>query len=158
MIEILLVLGLIGVLTGVVVINANAVFKGFGDKPLPEILKNSIREARFQAAQNKEATYLGFDPEKGDFVVLDDRMSVLETIPSGYDPEKSHLEVKFYRLLPEKGVSFSNRFNLQREETERVAFFPDRSSTPFEVTLQYEGQSSTHRYDPFSDIEIVEAN
>lgn len=153
MLEMLIVLGLIAVLTGLVVANTDSMLKGLGEEPLPDVLKRAVREARYQAAKNKTVAYLSYDEEKAAFVISGANGQSIETLPTGYDPEWDSVEVDFYQILPSRGTSFTVR-RVQRELIEAVRFHPDRSSVPFEVELRMDGDLSNHRYDPFSDSEI----
>ena len=158
LIELILVLSLIVLLSGIVVISIESIFKGFDSKPLPKILKQSVRQTRFLAAANKEAAYLSFDWETSDFVIQDERGAVLERIETGYPGEDPSLHIKFFQILPLHGYRVGTGLAPEEKEVSRVAFHPDRSSTPFSVTLKYDSASSRHRYDPFSDVEIEESN
>ncbi len=158
LIEILLVLGLIALSTGLVVINADVIFSGFEERPLSEILHKVVREARFLAAKNREPVYVSFDPEGSNFLITNRENSVLESISSGYPGDDSDLEIILYRLLPEKGLSSFRGLSTNRKPVDRLVFHPDRSSTPFEVGLRYGEEQSLHRYDPFSDSEIENSN
>ena len=154
LIELMLAIAVLAIMSSIVVINANAILGGFDDKPLPEILKIAVREARYAAAKNKEPVYLSFDAKESRFIVTDPRHRILQTFSTGYEPDGPSIGIHFFRLLPSTGTTFSNRLGPDRQPALRVAFHPDRSSTPFEVHLKYSQQESTHRYDPFSDAEF----
>ncbi len=149
-----MVLGLLALISGLVVINANAIFRGFEERPLPEILRRVVRDARFHAAKNREPVFLDFDVETSEFHISNRENNVLQAIPSGYPVDDTNLEIIFYRILPERGTSSLRNFTVNRKTTTHLIFHPDRSSTPFLVELNYDEESSVHRFDPFSDTEI----
>ena len=153
-IEVVMVLSLLAMISGLVIINANAIFRGFEERPLPEILRKVVRDARFQAAKNREPVFLDFDVEKSEFQITDRRNNVLQAIPTGYSADDKNLEIIFYRILPERGTSSLRNFSANRKKTTHLIFHPDRSSTPFVVELNYDEEHSVHQFDPFSDTEI----
>ena len=157
LLELILVLSLIVLLSGVVVISIESIFKGFDSKPLPDLLKQSVRQARYLAAANKEAAHLSFDWEKSEFLIRNERGAVLERIETGYPGEDPSIKISFYQLLPMHGYRIGGGLAPEEKEVSRVTFHPDRSSTPFSVALQYDSTTSRHRYDPFSDVEIAYA-
>ncbi len=153
-IEVVMVLGLLAMISGLVIINANAIFRGFEERPLPDILRKVVRDARFQAAKNREPVFLDFDVEKSEFHISNRENNVLQAIPTGYPVDDPDLEIIFYQILPERGTSSFRNFSPNRKKTTYLIFHPDRSSTPFEVELNYDEERSVHRFDPFSDTEI----
>ena len=158
LIEILMVLGLIALTSGLVVINANTIFGGFQDRPLPDILRKVVREARFLAAKNREPVFVSFDSENSEFLITNRENSILESISTGYPADDPDLEVILYQILPERGTSSFRGLSTDRKSVAYLVFHPDRSSTPFEVALRYGEEHSLHRYDPFSDVEIENSN
>ncbi len=149
-----MVLGLLGLISGLVVINANAIFEGFEERPLPVILRKVVREARFLAAKNREPVFLFFDQETSEFQISNGSSNVLETISTGYPEDDPDLEIIFYKILPERGTSSFRGLSINKKTATYLAFHPDRSSTPFMVELHYDEEISLHRFDPFSDTEI----
>lgn len=153
LIELLIVIGLIAMVGGLVVINAQAILSGLGEEPVDRILQKAVREARFQAAYLKEPVRLRFDEESMAFTITGEAGNALGRFPTGLS-ESASLEITFEQILPEEGLFRSNR--LRTLEIPAVVFRPDRSSTPFQVTIEQDRASSgfTQRYDPFSDIVI----
>lgn len=152
LIEILLVLAIAAVLSGVVVLSAEALMKPPEDRPIDEQVKRVVREARFRAAESKQMAYMTFDEEASMFVIQAESGAALgEGFPSGYDPEATDLTVAFYVMLPSKGDFRGFDRENEREQRRRVAFAPDRSSNPFEVVWTVDGETERLRFDPFSD-------
>lgn len=148
-----MVLGLIALIGGLIVANADSMLRGLGEEPLPDILKRAIREARYQAAYHKSVSYLSYDEEKAAFIVSGADGKPIQSFKTGYDPDRDSVEVTFFKLLPSRGTSFNYR-RIEREEVAAARFHADRSSIPFEVEIRLDGDRSVHRYDPFSDSEI----
>ncbi len=154
LIEIVLAIGLLVMLAGLVVINADAMLAGLGERPLPETLRKAVREARFLAAYNKEPVYLSYNRESGAFLITGAGKNVLASFPTSLAGDDFGAGVEFYQILPGRGLEVPEIWNCERRETSRVCFFPDRSSTPFEVDLRDGAYTLTCRYDPFSDAEF----
>lgn len=152
LIEIIVTLALIALVAGLMVTNLGSVIQGLGTPPLPETLHKAVQEARYQAAATKQTVYLRFDPETAYFRIAGENGSELGAIGTDYDPGDRAVEVVFEQILPSEGLSSLGR--TERVEIPYVRFHPDRSSTPFVVNLRYDGDASTHRYDPFSDLEL----
>ncbi len=154
LIEIIITLALIALITGLMVMNLGAVIQGLGPPPMPELMHKAVREARFQAASEKQTVRLHFDRETASFRLTGENGSPMGVIPTHYDPNDRNLAVVFEQILPTRGIN-----GLSRQEVapiDHVRFRSDRSSTPFRVRLQYEGNTSIHYFDPFSDLEIAQ--
>ena len=154
LIEIMLALGLMALIAGIAVVHAGNLLEGLGERPVAQILQQSVRHARFLAASQKEAAYLRFDPDTTDFLISNDRGEIQGRIPTGYEPGDSAPSVTFYKLLPETGIGPGSAFGREHKEVHRVTFHPDRSSTPFLAVIKNGEQETTHHYDPFSDAEL----
>ena len=140
-------------LASLFVVSLPGLMQDVGSRPLPEILQKAVRDARYQAASRKEMVSLRFDAEKGAFIVFDKAGTILAERESGYGSESRDIDVRFFQILPAKGVS-SLRREGEEEEIDTVRFHPDRSSTPFFAQLDIGNVRSRHRFDPFSDLEI----
>ena len=155
LLELLLVIALLGIATGLVVTNTASLLKGLEERPLPEILKLAVREARFAAAHQKVPIYLSFDRETSQFIVSDPGSVILHTLSTHDRPDDPSLEVQFFHLLPAAGTSLTSWTGPEKRPVPHVIFHPDRSSSPFEVQLTDYETTSRHRYDPFSDAEFA---
>lgn len=152
--EMLIVIALMGLLSGLVVMNMGAVFAGVGDEPLPETLRRAVREARFQAASNKETATLTYDSEATAFIITGVNGNELARLKADADPDRD--SIIFLQLLPEQGLGVPDQKNTATSETRSVAFHPDRSSTPFTAEVTYSGDRTRHRFDAFSNLQIRE--
>lgn len=152
LIELIIVIGLIALVGGLIVVNAQAILRGLGAEPVDRILQKAVREARFQAAYLKESTELRFSDEQKSFLILGANGGNLASFNTGAGNESTRLEVEFEQILPEQGLMRAGAADTA--PIEAVTFRPDRSSTPFLVRV-YEGpRQFTLRFDPFSDIVI----
>lgn len=150
LLEVLVIVFLVGLLSGLVMVSIGAILNGIGTPPIDRTLRNAVREARYQAASTKEPVTLRYDEEAGAFVIEDSRGKELLSIPTGYGADPRDLEIAFFQVLPWEGTA-----SIRDQETvpiPAVTFHPDRSSTPFAVELEVERERETLRFDPFSDI------
>ncbi len=157
LIELMLAMGILALITGLVITNIDAIFAGQNEKTLPQLLKIAVRDARYIAAIRKEIVFLSFDEEKKEIIIINSQGNVLSSFDSGKNVNNSSHQVTFHQLLPDRGTFFSSSQKPKSEAVKRIAFDPDRSSTPFMATLVYEDIESTHQFDPFSDLELVNA-
>ena len=154
LVEVVVVIALMAVMIGVFVANLDSLTGGELRRPLPDILQKAVRDARYEAASTKEPVTLSFDAERGVFVVRAQDGTIAKERESGFGPKSRELEITFYRLLPARGTGGIGSRE-ERDVITAVAFHPDRSSTPFVVELEIDGQRSEHRFDPFSNLEFA---
>lgn len=154
LLETLLVLGLIALLAGLTVVASSALFEGIGKPPLRETLTEAIREARYQAALNKDSCWLRYDREKATFAVIGPTGETLATFRTGLDPDKDGVDLAFHRVLPARANSYARKRRPDLEDVDAVLFHPDRSSIPFAVTMAEQGELRLLYFDPFSDSEL----
>ena len=152
LIELIIVIALVALIGGLVVINAEAIFRGLGEEPVDRILRKAVREARFQAAYLKEPIRLSFDEENSVFHLTGSGGQGLATFKTGEEGTSEDIEVEFEQILPEEGLNRNAR--QETVEIEAVIFRPDRSSTPFQVMIRQGNRPYTLQFDPFSDIVI----
>lgn len=152
-IELLLTLGLMMLLGGLMVVNSEGLLSGLGERPPDEVLQLAVREARYQAALTKARVFLHFDEETVTFQIADRDNQPIASLPTGLDPKESGLKVRWFHRLPSSGAVVQVT-RPERVEVKSVSFNPDRSSLPFDVEIEWNGERSEHRYDPFSDSEL----
>ncbi len=158
LVEMMLALGIFTLIAGLVITNIGTILSSFNKKSLPQILKSAVRETRYLAAIRKEPAYLGFDDEIKQFIITDIDGQILDAFDSGYQNEAHDIEVAFYQILPERGMFYPTSQEQESEQVNWIVFHPDRSSTPFFVSLDYNEEKSNHHFDPFSDLEFVKEN
>lgn len=151
LIELVIVIALIAILGSLVVVSAEGMLRGLGSEPNERIFQKAVREARFQAAANKENAFLVYNGEDGVLQIYDAAGNLLSDFVLTREGEAFPTLV-FEQILPASGLD-----SFTREETveiKQIVFRPDRSSTPFQVTMQQNGNQFTLQYDPFSAITI----
>ena len=154
LIEIMLALGLLSLLAGLVVVHTGNLLEGLGARPVAETLQRSVRQARYLAASQKETSYLSYDFDTTDFLILDERGEIIIRVSTGYDSGDSAPGVTFHKVLPESGIGSNFTFGRNRTEVHRVTFHPDRSSTPFLAVIKSGESETEHYFDPFSEAEL----
>jgi prepilin-type N-terminal cleavage/methylation domain-containing protein len=152
LIELVIVIGLIALVGGLIVVNAQGILRGLGSQPAERILQKAIREARFQAATLKESSFLQYDSESGRLFITSSRGEGLAEFMMPGDSTGVPPEVTFEQVLPVAGNERPG--DAETSPILLVVFRPDRSSTPFQAKLTDSSGSFTLRYDPFSSIVI----
>lgn len=152
LIELIVIIALIALAGGLVAINAESILRGLGAEPIDRILQKAIREARFQAASLKEPVSLRYDEETGILGIFSATGTSLATFRTGPDDAARFPEIEFEQILPGRGLDDLSR--LETIEIDKIIFRPDRSSTPFQVTIDSDRDFYTQRYDSFSAIII----
>jgi prepilin-type N-terminal cleavage/methylation domain-containing protein len=151
LIEIIIVIALMGIIGGLVVINANSVLQGLGDDPVDRSLVKAVREARYQAAANKQTVRLQFDEQERQWLITSTSGQQLDARPIAGSTEQ-RLDVRFEQILPSRGLQAPS--SLQMAEIPAVFFRPDRSATAFQAVIREGTLQYVLRFDPFSDIVI----
>ena len=153
LLEILIVLAIIAGLSGLIVVNINALLNGIGTPPLEKVLQGAVREARYLAVTEKDTVSLGYDEERGEFIVSSENGAQLYVVPTQRGAD-APVEVIFYHIEAVQGLS-DDPLDGERTEVLQVFFHSDRSSTPFEAEIsEGTGSGRRFRFDAFSDVLI----
>ncbi len=156
LIEIIICIAIIAITTGAMVAGGNYLFSDHIGDDLVQVLRVSVREARYQAALTRKPAYLQFDQAQSAFhITTEGGSDIGPAIQTNWGADPKKLKVSFFELLPSKGTA--DKIVFGKEETRplsRVVFHPDRSCVPFTVELDQAGKVTMHRYDPFSDSEV----
>lgn len=157
LIEVLLVLGLIGVLMGVVAGNASAFISGSNYEPPDRVLKRAALDAVYFSSERKRKSYLSYVEDQVMFTVTDSSGAILaehkvysKVDEDLFEDEELIPEVFFSAVGPEAGeAGGSTNFTEEQLALDRVAFHAG-CSQPFEVKIVFREESSTIKFDPFS--------
>jgi len=158
LIEIILVLALIALASGLVISNF-AAFADRGDsRTTEETLAAAIRKARFAAAAERTVSELSFDKESGSLFVDGEGAEPLAFPLDEAFAENGRAEIRFYLVPASKGFEPFPEPERTGLETDTVRFAPDRSSAPFVVEIDL-GSGTPRRiaYDPFSSLRRASA-
>jgi prepilin-type N-terminal cleavage/methylation domain-containing protein len=153
LVEVLLVLALVGVITGLVSGNVGAFITGAQFEPPDRVLKKAILDAIYESSESKRATYLSFETNSSSFRVTN-RSGVQINSHSIYkgelDDGKEIPKVIFKAIGPESGPDGGSSIYDEAELILTRIPFHYGSSVPFEVEIEFKDQLSRHRFDPFS--------
>jgi prepilin-type N-terminal cleavage/methylation domain-containing protein len=153
LVEVLLVLALVGVITGLVAGNVGAFITGAQFEPPDRVLKKAILDAIYESSESKRATYLSFEANSSSFRV-NDRVGAQINTHSIYKEElddgKEVPKVIFKAIGPESGPGGGSTIYDEEELILTRIPFHYGSSVPFEVEIVFKDQLSRHRFDPFS--------
>lgn len=147
-IEVLLVIFLIGLVAGLFAVNFNVLIKAIGKKRPEKVLYNALCEARYQTIQEHAPVFLKFDKDKSAFLIYKDKPDK----PLAELAVEKGIEVVFEIIPPNeyRGARFQPPNTRSLEAIEKVAFFPDGSSTPVVVTLSEDRSSLKFKSDPLA--------
>jgi hypothetical protein len=150
---VLLVLALVGVITGLVAGNVGAFITGAQFEPPERLLKKAILDAIYESSESKRATYLSFEANSSSFRVTN-RSGIEIHSHSIYKGEldngKEIARVVFKAIGPESGSGGGPTIYDEDELILTRIPFHYGSSVPFEVEIDFNEQLSRHRFDPFS--------
>lgn len=164
LIEVLLVLALIGVLIGLVAINAGAFIEASKYEPPARVLGKAVMDSFYFASESKRVTYLSYLEENATFFVSEGSGEVLA---SHGIFEKEDLEalregdllprVTFRALGPLAGLSGGG--SLYDEDllvVGRVSFHFG-TSMPFQAEIEIKGEEEVEiiEFDPFSGYPVA---
>ncbi len=150
-VEVIAVLCLVAVICGIVAVNFTAVINAVSERPVEDVLRRAVREARVQAAKTRKAAYLSFDKTRAAFLVsteTGEELAVVETGRAG--GEDSKLEVKFLPVLPETGLAGKPEFKASEVPLPRVRFDPSGVAPPLRVSIRTANEETSVSLEPFS--------
>jgi prepilin-type N-terminal cleavage/methylation domain-containing protein len=153
LIELIIVIALIALIGGLVAVNTESILRGLGEEPVDRRLQKMVRESRFQAASRKESVQLRYDEETGVLGTWSTDGTLLASDELS-KTDDDYPEIEFEQILPASGM---DSFRVETVPVAQVVFRPDRSSTPFVVTIEDDGPAYTLRYDPFSAIVVEDS-
>jgi prepilin-type N-terminal cleavage/methylation domain-containing protein len=157
LIEVLLVLGLIGILMGLVAGNAGAFISGSNYEPPDRVLKRAALDAVYFSSEKKRKIYLSYFEDQVMFVITDSSGVIFaehkvyaKLDEDLFEDEELIPKVFFSAIGPEAGeAGGSTSFTDRQLVLNRVAFHAG-CSQPFEAKIVFRGESNTIKFDPFS--------
>jgi Tfp pilus assembly protein FimT len=137
--EILIAICLILLVTGLVVTNFSGLTENVDKFPVEVVLREAIREARFQALTSKRNTNLAFDTERSVFVVTDYLTgATLAELPTKLDPDLEKVEIVFTPILPLNDLTsdIHGTPEFSKNDQDHLVFHSTGTSTPVRITLK----------------------
>jgi prepilin-type N-terminal cleavage/methylation domain-containing protein len=158
LVEIVIVIGLLSLVTGLVVANVETLLPAFQSTPLEVKFRQAAREARIAAATSNRPTYLRFDAAAEEFRVIeksaaaapeDGEPAPLDLSASPYfTPE---VTVDFFPIAAEEQGVIGGSGRGADEPVPELAFHPSGTSTPARIVIRWRtGEESVLTLDPFS--------
>ena len=151
LIEIVLVLALISVASTLFIFNFDRFIDRTESLKANEVLSEGIRYARMEASKKQTITELMYDESSGSIIIFA-HSKPIHKIELGIAYSSSGLgTIEFNLVSPAEGFGSIKFPKDQGPRLERVQFSPDRSSTPFIVTID-DGINAPEKilFDPFS--------
>lgn len=154
LIEVLLVLALVGLMAGLVAGNAGAFIAGSNIEPPDRVLKKSVLDAVYFAAERKRATYLYYSEQNATFVVTDAsgvslaEHQIFQKLPE--ENEQEIPEISFHAVGPLSGTDGGpTKYNDRIMELNRITFHSG-CSVPFWAKIDFREKEEKIFFDPFS--------
>lgn len=157
LVEIVIVIGLLSLVTGLVVANVETLLPAFQSTPLEVKFRQAAREARIAAAISNRPAYLRFDAAAEEFRVIEKSATAA---PEGgeaspdlsaspyYTPE---VTVDFFPIAAEEQGVIGGSGRGADEPVTELAFHPSGTSTPARIVIRWRtGEESVLTLDPFS--------
>ena len=159
LIELLLVLGLIGLASTLFMVNFGALIDRSGELAPEEVFREAVRQARFEAAAGRRQVHLRLALD-GSALVLSEAHSEgeLARFPLGEDfGTGGNRALRLIVESPVLATGFRSAVQMERREAPFVVFASDRSATPFAVVWEERGRPDIRwRIDPFSGYSLLE--
>lgn len=152
-IEVLIVLALIALVTGIFAVNFDVLLNSFSKKTPEKLLHEVIREARYQASYTHSEVALLYDKKAEAFHVINENGHVLAEFKNESKYGFTFLTVP---LVLYKGGMFS-KVKSESSTLEGLMFNPDGSSTPANVEVTTDAGKTRLWIDPFSNGVMLES-
>ncbi len=153
--EILIAITLIILVGGLAVSNFGALSDSVKRPPIDTVLREAVREARYDAVLNKRSTLLAYNADKSSFLITDYLTgNTIGEIPYAPDNSINKFAIQFTPVLPLKDLmsniadtptQFSNSTLTQ------LMFHSSGASTPVKVEIISNDHTSTLFLDAFSE-------
>ena len=156
LLEIVITLGMIGLLTTVFVINIDGMLRRGELDTLKDQFWEAVRDAKENAVYDRKPYVLSYSDEERAFVVSsgEKRSSFkIDTEALGDDVE---IAVLFSEQFAENSYKLIGGKLVTDREATRVAFYPDGTCTPFTAELTIAEYSTIINIDPWTGVEMVE--
>ena len=156
LIEIILVLALIAIASSLIISNSSSLLENKKSIKNEDILLESIRYARIQAAKNQSIIDLFFDKDT-ETLIVKKNLNTLKTflLNARSDENTKDITILFHLKKPANGLDDFETNNRSSILLNKVSFDSDRSSTPFFVTIRSESEiDQIIQIDPFSHYPI----
>lgn len=153
--EILIAITLMVLVGGLAISNIGAINESIKRPPLETVLREAVRDARYDALLNKRSTILTFDSDQSAFVITDYLTgNVISTTPYAPDNNVNKLSIQFSPILPLKDLISSvddTPTQFANTTLSQLMFHSSGASTPVKVDITINEHNSTLFLDAFSE-------
>lgn len=157
LIEMVLIFALIAVATSMTLVSFDMLGASGRSEPPERVAMQAIRQARIAAITEKAWTFLSWNEEARSFEITTQDGGIIQTIPVErmVSASEDNLQVSFESIEPE--FEGSPPFDFRQSgsiELDKIAFSPQRVSTPFTIKIIDGDIEFTRSIDPFSSLAI----
>lgn len=150
--EVLVVIAVIALITGIITVNFNRLIPALEHKPLERVLIESLQDARILAATSGNTVLLSFDPDSQSFLISERSRPTASTgedafaeTPPAPEPirqgfsGRQQTQVLFYPRLAQSNRMSARALEFSRDPAPYLVFHPSGVSTPARVVIQRPG-------------------
>jgi len=153
--ELLLTVGLIGLLSTMFVWNINSMLKQSEIETLENTFWDAVEIAKRDSVFNRRPYTLRFNEDDLAFELVSGEEIQAFTVDTNDFGGDTDIEVAFQEELPENGSVLIGGRLVTTREIEYVRFFPDGTCSPFGVSLKIADYVSEISIDPWTGAEMV---
>lgn len=151
----MLVLFLIALIGTLFVVNVDSALRAQDESTVENAFWEASREARLQALLNRRPVVLFYDEEESAFQLVSGGARIASFPGSGVTRDGDPIRVEFVQERPSNQLVLIRGELVDTRPIERVAFYPDGSSTSFSVEFFYGNQRRQIRIDPWTGAHML---
>lgn len=158
--EILVVLAIMGMVSGLVVASFGNLIQAIEEEPIERVFRQTVREARILAATSKNTVYLSYNKEYSEFRLVERSQVSLEE-EGGEDEDfdqplfveqtgEPGLSIEFFPKVATRPNGFSSGGEFAQEPAKYLSFHPSGVATAAKVVFTDAGFTDSLTVDAFS--------
>jgi Tfp pilus assembly protein PilE len=153
-IELLLVLALLGIVSGVFIHNFDAFQETFFENRTPQaVLEEAVHKARFYASREHQICHLTFSPDTKKLDIKIPGGPTLESFVLSHRNGAQN-QITFLEAVENESARFG--WTTHQRENKLLSFEPDGSGSHVFIKISSSDRTETYRLDPFSGILMPE--
>lgn len=156
LLEILLVLALIGSMTGLFIISLESIARTTAGDALEGAFWSAMREAREAAVRTRRTQAISYDAEQMKFVVEGGGTTRTSAVNLDSPVDGAKIEAVFTQELPSNSFTLVRGRLVTEREAPSMLVYPDGTCQPMTIEFRYPGGSRRLTLDPWTCAELLE--
>ena len=151
------VLAIMGMIASSVIFNASSIIDSYSSTSIKTLLQKSVKESRYHALISKQNTFLRFDTEQQQFLILSENGEVLSKIPEEIDPDSppnNPAKLFFHAIITPQGLQPNTYMEYHDKKMDQIRFGSNGVSQRFLVAIEQGPVNEKIYFDPPSGIRI----